>query len=1187
MAPLPAERLEFSVLGPLEVTGESRPIDLGAPKHRALLALLLCTPGRVVSVDRLIDLLWQGAPPAAATSTLQAYVSNVRRALEPARPAGAPAKILVTRPPGYLLDIAPEQVDSVRFERNVVSAMQMCEERRLDDAGVALADALALWRGQPFADFAFEPWAQPEIERLQELHLAAVETHLAIDLERGRHSSVVVEAERLAKEHPVRERFRELLMLALYRSGRQADALRAYQDAREVLVEELGIEPGPGLRALEERILAQDPALDYRPPENAGSVADTTEGVLSTTFVGRAEERARLAARAAEARAGTARLALVSGEPGIGKTRLCEELTAMARAQGMRVVWARGWEGDGAPAFWPWVQVLRTIAEDTPQPTLERALESGAADLARVVPEFSRFADGAAASQVDAETARFRFFEAVTGLLQGLASAQPLVIVLDDLHWADQSSLRLLEFVVSATDDAAILGVGTYRESEARTPPLASTLASLSRLADVERIALTGLTADEVGDYVAAVLGEDADPDLVGSLHDRTAGNPFFVAELVRLLEHEGKLAGDSGAPVVPESVRDVIRTRLARLPEDAVPVLTAGAIAGREFDIALVAHVCGIDEDRALDLVESAWMIGIVDESHDAVGHFRFSHELVRETLCDDLSALRRIRLHRRIGEAIEALHGERNPGFLTACAHHFAEAAPGGDALKAVLYGQRAADRLSALLAYEDAIPFYERAIALADEYDVGSWQTHIDLLIGLGWALRATGRLGDARAALRRAMDRAQAEGDPVRIARAVLGIGGGSFWGWWDEFGVTDTDLVSYLERALELLDDEDSVLRCELLARLAIEGYFSMTRDRRSELSAAAMAMARRLDDPVALTAALAAELLVGWRHDNLEERLALDDELVEVAAASGIAYAELIGRHFRMVDRLESGDRKAADADLAACEHLSTRLGHHAFHVQLAWYRAMLAFVDGDLERAEVLVHEAFDRNVTSNESAAWTAYGAQMYRLRREQGRHGELSDILGTAAERQPQLWVALITGLATIEAEHGRVDTAREILDCVVGASPFGEHNDLLWPLHAVELAEAAVACGHEEAARCVEPVLAAHAGPVAVLATGHLCLGSVDRSRGDVALTLGRYDEAVERYERAIELETALGARVYANRSRLGLARALVAQGGDEDLERAAEVAAAALRVAEELGTPMVADAARELIGRGSR
>jgi DNA-binding SARP family transcriptional activator len=1183
MGPLSPERLEFSLLGPLAVASEDGVLDLGAPKHRALLALLLLEPGRVVSVDRLIDQLWHGSPPAAATSTLQAYVSNLRRVLEPNRTAGAPARVLVTRPPGYVLDIVPEQVDAARFERNIVSAMEARELGRFDDAAVFLADALSLWRGQPLADVADEPWAQSECERLKELHLAALETQLAIDLERGRHSSVAVEAERLAKEYPVRERFRELLMLALYRSGRQADALRAYQDARDVLVEELGIEPGPELRALEERILAQDPTLGWQAPVAvSGGAAVTVETAPSATFVGRTHERERLISRLTEVQHGAGRLALVSGEPGIGKTRLCEELSAHARDNNVQIVWARGWEGDGAPAFWPWVQVLRALAEETPTDVLTRAIEGGAADIARVVPDYSRFVT-VVEDAPDAESARFRFFEAVSALLGELARRRPIVLVLDDLHWADQSSLRLLEFAVSALAQSPVLLIGTFRDAEARTPPLAHTLATLARANELERLALSGLTVDEIGDYVAAVVGDDADPSLADSLHDRTAGNPFFVAELVRLMKDEGRLGqGADGAPV-PEGVRDVIRTRLARLSEEAVTVLTAGAIAGREFDVGLVAHVCGIDEDRALDLVEAAWMTGIVDEAHDGLGHFRFSHELVREAFVEGLTSLRRIRLHRRIGEAIEELHGERNPGFLTECAYHFAEAAPAGDALKAVLYNQRAADRLNAQLAYEDAIPIYERAMELVETYDVGSWQTRTDLLIGLGWALRATGRLGDARLTLRRAMDRARTEGDPVRIARAVLGIGGGGFWGWWDEFGVTDIDLVAYLERALDALDDDDSVLRCELLARLAVEGYFNFSRERRRALGTEALEMARRLGDPVALTAALPSQLLVAWSPSNLEERLALDDELVLIAAGNGIAYAELIGRHFRMVDHLESGDRAAADADFAACDVLAERLGHYAFHVQLAWYRSMIAFIEGRLDEAERLISEAFERNLASNEAAARTAFGAQMFLLRREQGRHAEVERTLRAAAERQPHFASAMMTSVAIVAAEHGRPDEARELLDAVVADRPFDDRNDLLIPLHVAQLSEAAVAVGHADAAEMVTPILGGFTSPVGLLATGHLCYGSVERARGDVARTLGRLDDAVDHYERAIDIDEALGARTYANRSRLGLAHALHARAGDEDSERVDAIARAVVRVAQELGTPMVAADAEALLG----
>ncbi|MGQ0826420.1 MAG: BTAD domain-containing putative transcriptional regulator [Actinomycetota bacterium] len=1175
-----APQLEFSILGPLVVTDDGVPTDIGAPKHRALLSLLLCQPGRVVSVDRLIDQLWHGDPPTAATATLQAYVSNLRRALEPGRAAGTTARVLVTRPPGYALDIAPEQVDAVRFERNVSAAIEAHDRGALDAAAVALADALSCWRGQPLADVVYEPWAQPEIARLNELHLIALETQLAIDLDRGRHRAVSIEAERLAKENPVRERFRELLMLALYRSGRQADALRAYQDARDVLVEQLGIEPGPALRALEERILAQDPALDWQRTETGAPAGDDATVVAQAfAFVGRANERVRLTTRLSEVRAGVTRLALISGEPGIGKTRLCEDLAATATAHGARVVWARGWEGDGAPAFWPWVQVLRTLAHETATDVLATAVGANGADLARVVPEYASYARNDD-TPPDAETARFRFFEAVSVLLNRLGGSKPLVIVLDDLHWADASSLRLLEFAVGALQDAPVLLVGTYRDAEARTPPLASSLATLARTPELERIPLGGLSVDEIGAYVTAVLGDDADPTLADSLHDRTAGNPFFVAELVRLLEHDGRL-GEVDRHAVPEGVRDVIRTRLARLPAEAIPVLTAGAIAGREFDVALVAHVCGLDEDRALDLVESAWMTGIVDEAHDGLGHFRFSHELVRDTLCEDLTALRRIRLHRRIGEAIEELHGERNPGFLTECAHHFAEAAPAGDPHKAVLYGQRAADRLVAQLAYAEAVPIYERAIVLADSYDVGSWQTRVDLSIGLGWALRATGRLSDARATLRHAMDQASAAGDPVRIARAVLAIGGGSFWGYWDEVGVTDGDLVAYLERALEELDDDDSVLRSELLARLSIEGYFAMTRESREAVAAEALAMARRLDDPVALAAALVAARLVGWQPDNLAARLAINDELIEVSAHAGNPFTELIGHHFRMIDSLEAGDRSAADADLAACEQLARRLDHHAFHVQLAWFKTMMLQVEGRFAESEALALETYEINVRSNPPAAKRSLGVQLYGLRREQGRHAEIEPLVRAAVERQPHMDASWRVGLAHLLLEQGRVDEAQALLDEVMESGDLVADGGLIMPAYVTRVAEIAAGLRDARAAAAVEPWLDRVDGDVCMLVTG-LFFGATDRFRGDVALAQGRFDDAIARYEHAIDVEQRLNARAHANRSRLALAVALAARNGTGDQERVDAIAAAVVAVASELGTPTVAARAQSLL-----
>jgi tetratricopeptide (TPR) repeat protein len=681
------------------------------------------------------------------------------------------------------------------------------------------------------------------------------------------------------------------------------------------------------------------------------------------------------------------------------------------------------------------------------------------------------------------------------------------------------------------------------------------------------------LSADEVATYVSTVVGHDVDPGLLGSLHDRTAGNPFFVAELVRLLQTEGRL-GDGGstevASVVPQGVRDVIRSRIGQLPEGAVPVLTAAAIAGRQFELALVARVCEVPEDDVLDLVEAAWMMGIVDEVPIKPGHFEFAHELVRETLSEGLGTLRRVRLHRAVAEALEALHGFRNPAYLAEEAFHFSAAAPGGDALKAVLYGQKAADQLVARLAYEDAIPVYERAIELVATYDVGTAATRNDLFIGLAWALRSSGRLAEARVVLDRAVDVARTSGDPVRLARSVLGHGGGAFWGWWEEFGVTDGALIAQLEEAIDVLGDDDSWLRCELLGRLAVELYFSADLDRRDALSGEAVAAARRLGEPAALAAALAARHVATWRPENLRERVGLADELVRVASGAGLLERELVGRHLLMIDRFESGDVSTTSAEFTRCETIADQIGQHSFSVQLAWFCAMRALLSGDLAESERLTQAAFEKNVTSNESAAWMAFGAQLFHIRREQGRLDEIEAVARQALVTQPHVGATWRIALATIFVESGRLDEARTIVDALIGDDLAVLDNGLLRPIELRELAEQVAVLEHRAGAAALERHLDEFVGEVLLLGTGHLCSGPTAFARGLVDRTLGRTDRAIDELAHAVEVADSLGARPHATRARWWLAQTLLARAGPGDADRAREVLGTAASSATPLG-----------------
>ena len=379
--------MDFLILGPLEVLAEGRAIPLGE-KQRALLALLLLHANETLTSDRLIDELWGGRPPANAAKTLQMQISRLRKAL--AGEAGnGPAGVVATRERGYELRLDPDRLDSHRFERLVAEGRSELAGGHPGRAVSAFEGALSLWRGAPLAELAYEPFAQREIARLDDLRVAAREQLIEARLALGAHAEVVGQLETLIGEHPYRERLRAQLMLALYRSDRQAEALQAYQDARRTLVDELGIEPGERLRELERAILAQDPALHLAAAEEPAGAEPTVEDKRSA-FVGRQRELAELVGLLDDVFAGHGRLLLLAGEPGIGKSRLAEALVTHAKARGARVLVGRCWEAGGAPAYWPWVQSLRAHVRDSDDSALRSQLGAGAAELAQIFPEMRR-----------------------------------------------------------------------------------------------------------------------------------------------------------------------------------------------------------------------------------------------------------------------------------------------------------------------------------------------------------------------------------------------------------------------------------------------------------------------------------------------------------------------------------------------------------------------------------------------------------------------------------------------------------------------------------------------------------------------------------------------------------------------------------------------------------------------------
>jgi eukaryotic-like serine/threonine-protein kinase len=595
-------------------------------------------------------------------------------------------------------------------------------------------------------------------------------------------------------------------------------------------------------------------------------------GATAGMLVGRERHLVELWAALDEAVGGRGGLLLLAGEPGVGKTRLAEELAAEAARRGVLVVWGRGWEGAGAPAFWPWVEVLRACVGGTPG-------GPHAGEVANLVPELAADPDRgpAAGLSPDPEQVRFRLFDGVTRYLLAAAADRPLLVVLDDLHWADASSLQLLAFLAGELGRDRLLVVGTYRERELDP-------AVLPRQG--RRLSVGGLAEAEVAELLLAVTSMVPSPSLAAAVHRRTGGNPFFVRELARLVLTQGDPDDPrSWTSALPDSVRGVLERRLRRLSEPCRQALTSLAVAGQDWPLDLATAVTGLTTDRLLGLLDEAIGAGVVlADPGGAPGWFGFAHALVRDVLYAGLTPGRAAALHHRVGEALEDLYRDDPDPHLAELANHFALAAAAGGAAKAVAYGAAAGRRARRLLAYEEAAGHFQRALLANATGD----ELHQELVLAMAEALLAAGDLAAARQTYEEAADLARRRGRPHDLARAALGFSSG-LGGF--EVRMFDSRQIQLLEQALAALPETDSGLRAFLLARLAVAMSLVDSGERQATLSRQAVAMARRTGDRAALAYALSSYCDAIGAPEHLEERLAVASEVVRLAEADG--HAEL------------------------------------------------------------------------------------------------------------------------------------------------------------------------------------------------------------------------------------------------------------------------------------------------------
>jgi DNA-binding SARP family transcriptional activator len=1142
--------MEFRILGPLEVCGETGTLPLGGAKQRALLAILLVHANEVVSAERLLDDLWGERQPRSGAKALHVYVSQLRKVVGEGR--------ILTQPPGYVLRLGQKEFDVARVER----LREQARGAEPHEASALLRDALATWRGPPLADVAFESFAQPEIARLEELRTGTLEQRIDADLALGRHSELIGELEALVREHPLRERLRGQLMLALYRSGRQVEALNAYQDARRILVEELGVEPNRALSELHQAILRHDESIELPVAE---PVAEEPRGV----FVGRNAELGELVTALDGAFAGRGRLFLLVGEPGIGKSRLAQELAAHAAARGARVLVGRCWEAGGAPAYWPWIESLRSYVRERESEALRGELGTGATEIAQIVPEVRRaFPDLPAPIALESEGARFRLFDAIADFLQRASADRPIVLVLDDLHAADAPSLLLLQYLARGLGSTRMVVVGVCRDVDpVPGESLTAMLAGLAREPVTRRVRLHGLSEPDIEELVELTASELASPELAEALHARTEGNPLFVAETIRWLTAEGGPSTNAKRIAVPETVRDVIARRLTHLSDECNAMLGLASVLGRDFALAPLARLSDTEEDDVLEELESAVAARIVTEVNDALGGFRFAHVLIRDALYDDLTPARRVRLHRQAARVLEDLLGDEPGPHLAELARH---AIAGRDFVRAFDYSRRAGDHALHVLAYEEAARHYESALEALELGGGGDEATRCHVLLALGEAQSRAGSSEAARASFLRASESARKLRLPRELGRAAAGYGGRIVFAR----AGSDMRMVALLEEALAELGDEDLGLRARLLARLAGALRDEHGRDRRDALSREAVAVARRSDDPAALADAINGRTAAIMAPDTLEECLALGTELCELADRIGDKERAAYGHIVRIHAEVQLGDIRAAHADLAAALRIADDLRQPVHLWQVRGIQAMLALASGSIREAEELVERAVADGERAQPAMALPVYQLQRYTLSELRGGLEEVEPAICDLVATYPARPV-LRCVLAHLRASLGRLPEAKRALGDLArndfSALPF----DAEWLYGVSLLAETcAVLRETRPAATLYRLLLPWAALNVADIAEG--MRGSASRSLGILATTRRRWADAERHFEDALEMNARMRAAPWLARTQQDYAQMLRARGESRDAERAEELSEAAVALYREMGmAPSVA------------
>ena len=863
-----------------------------------------------------------------------------------------------------------------------------------------------------------------------------------------------------------------------------------------------------------------------------------------------------------ESLAGRGQMVMLAGEPGIGKTSIARELANLADQRGTQVLWGWCHEQTGAPPYWPWLQLLRARLETTDAGKLGEDMGPGAADIAQILPELSAILAGLDQPPVlGAEQARFRLFYSITTFLKNVSRSQPLMLVLDDLHWADESSLLLLEFLAREISSCSIMVVGTYRDREVTgTHPLAQTLGSLVRENNFHRVPLAGFSREEVSDFVKARAGVTVPEAAVDSLHQRTEGNPLFVGEVVSAVSPEEMSRNQDWLAGIPQAVREAISRRLGRVSETCNEILRSASIIGRNFDLPLLRTLCSeISESRFSDGIDEANATGIVETIPFGHGGYRFSHTLIQQSVYEQISPMQRAQIHLAAAEALEETHEANLGEHAGELAYHFSQSQTKSGLEKLVRYSLMAGEFSLKSYAHDEALTLFQQGLAAKEGSEMDAESA--SLLFGLGRAqLAALGRsqVPEAQKNLERAFNFFTAAGDVEQaVAVAELPI---------PNIAGVNTGASQRISRALEMVppDSRTAGWLLSLLGRIAgsQEGDYEAA----ATAFGRALEIARQEGDPALELKTIAEESYVSMWHCKWREILDKTPRAIEIARTVDDPVGELLAREGAIAAEMATGNRDAARRNVSEGLLLAERLRDRQLSCGILHRASWLAESEGDWQTTVELIDQGLE--LLPSDPRLLASKSLVLYRLGEfeQGGTYLERSLEAMRRVEPGPTFEYASIAGLIPlierISGVHRHHDEARTAAEVVLASD------------NAMPLISGFVTVG-----LALEAV---NSGDVALAALQYTALGSLqgtymnffsifaDHLLGLTARTMGDIDRAVDHFEDTLEFCRAADCRPEVAVSCFDYAETLLDRNGQRDRAKAVELLDESLGIATELG-----------------